>query len=165
MLGIVYKLRCKDDNVKEFYIGSSMNIKDRMIKHKSSCDNPKDKAYNYKVYIFIRANGGYQNWNYDILEECEVEDKDDLVFNYERKYILELDPQLNMIIVGRTIKEWCKENKEKVVGYTKKYREKNKEIINEKQREKFNCECGGKYIRVHKLRHEKSKKHIAFINK
>ena len=48
--------------------------------------------------------------------------------------------------------------------FYKEYRERNREIISEKQKEKFDCDCGGRYTRVHKLRHQKSKKHQAFEN-
>ena len=129
MLGIVYKLRCKDDNVKEFYIGSSINIKDRMINHKSDCNNPNSLKYNYKVYQYIRSNGGWFNWAYTILEECDVEDKDDLVLNYERKYQLELNPQLNRKVEGRTRAEYYRDNIEKMTEYHKKYKQENKDKI------------------------------------
>ena len=90
MKGVVYKLYCKDLAIKEIYVGSSMNINQRIDCHKNVCNNSHSIDYNMKVYKFIRANGGWFNWAYDILEECEVKDKEDLVLNYERKYQLEL---------------------------------------------------------------------------
>ena len=175
MKGWVYKLYCKDLAIKEIYVGSSMNINQRMDFHKSSCKYPNSKGYNYKVYRFIRSNGGYDAWTYEILEECDVKDKEDLVLNYERKYQLELDPQLNVRIDGRTKRQWKidnkeilkikakeyrEENKEKMSIRDKEYRERNKEQINQK----FNCECGGKYTRQHIKRHERTKIHQAFLN-
>ena len=29
--GVVYKLKCKDENIKEFYVGSSCNLHQRKI--------------------------------------------------------------------------------------------------------------------------------------
>jgi hypothetical protein len=29
--GVVYKLKCKDENIKEFYVGSSVNFNQRKI--------------------------------------------------------------------------------------------------------------------------------------
>ena len=60
--------------------------------------------------------------------------------------------------------------------YSKEYRQINKEKIKiqkqekynknkEKLLEKFNCNCGGKYIFNHKLRHIKSKKHQDYLTK
>ena len=34
---------------------------------------------------------------------------------------------------------------------------------NEKKKEKFSCECGGKYTHEHKKRHERTSLHIKFI--
>ena len=179
MLGFVYKLRCLDETIKEIYVGSSFNINHRMTQHKSDCNNPNRINYNYKVYKFIRDNGGWSNWDYTILEEVEVEDKDELEICYEDSWIVYLDPQLNSQRARRSQKEYREDNKEKIaeykkeyyeknkekaLEYRKEYRERNREIISEKQREKFNCECGGRYTRVHKSRHQKSKKHQAFEN-
>ena len=36
---------------------------------------------------------------------------------------------------------------------------------NEKKKEKFSCECGGKYTHEHKKRHERTSLHIKFLNK
>lgn len=88
------------------------------------------------------------------------------------------------------IKNYCETNKEKVKETKKKYREenkdeislrqyfyrkenkekikdnyeKNKDKINEKKREKFNCECGSSYTYNHKSEHMKTKKHLNYIN-
>ena len=58
-------------------------------------------------------------------------------------------------------KEYKLKNKEKINEYNKKYYEKNKEKI----REKFQCDCGGKYTKSHKADHERTNKHLAFINR
>ncbi len=36
--------------------------------------------------------------------------------------------------------------------------------MNEKQKEKFNCGCGGKFTKCNKLQHDQSKKHQTYIN-
>jgi len=58
------------------------------------------------------------------------------------------------------IKDYYQENKEKI----KDYREKNRDKIRKHQDEKFNCECGNKYTKYHKTRHEKTKKNQNYIN-
>ena len=35
--GKIYKLYCKDENVKEVYIGSTINLQKRIINHKTNC--------------------------------------------------------------------------------------------------------------------------------
>jgi gas vesicle protein len=79
------------------------------------------------------------------------------------------------------IKKYHEDNKEKIKEYMKEYREDNKEIIKqyyldnkerlkeqvkqyrednkERLTEKFECECGGKYINRDKSAHFKTKKH------
>ncbi len=58
---IIYKLYCKDDNVKDVYVGHTTNFSKRKWKHKNNAMNPK--ASNLKIYKIIRANGGWSNWN------------------------------------------------------------------------------------------------------
>ena len=58
-----YKLVCNDTNVKEFYVGSTVNWRDRKSNHKQSCTNSKHPSYNETKYKTIRANGGWSNWS------------------------------------------------------------------------------------------------------
>ena len=60
--------------------------------------------------------------------------------------------------------EYNTNNKEKIAKNTKMYRENNKEIIKEKKSKKYTCICESTITIDHKLRHEKSKKHLNFIN-
>jgi hypothetical protein len=62
-------------------------------------------------------------------------------------------------------KEYYEENKEQILEYKKEYYKKNKEKNFEKIKEKFTCDCGGKYTRVNKSAHEKTKKHLIYVNK
>ena len=148
MKGIVYKIYCRDYSITEFYVGSSVNFKARKYAHKSNCNNIKRREYNYKVYRYIRENGGFDNWDFEILLEPEVENKKELKLKYEAKYQLDLKPELNVIQEGRTPKEWREENKEKIL---------------EQKRTKFECECGGNYTYSGKTMHERTKKHQDFI--
>ena len=68
--------------------------------------------------------------------------------------------QLNKEKIKETAKEYYELNKEKKLELQKKWREKNKEKI----KEKYECECGGKYTHVHKAQHLKTKKHKTFIS-
>jgi hypothetical protein len=86
-------------------------------------------------------------------------------------------------------KEYYEENKEKIKEYRKEYREENKEVIAEKGREyreankeviaekkkkyheankeklkeKYTCECGSVLRKNEKSRHERTKKHQAYM--
>jgi hypothetical protein len=135
--GLVYKLKCKDKSIKEFYIGSSCNMKERIRLHKNDCNNTNSIRYNYKVYKFIRNNGGFENWFFETLLEVEVEDKEQLRLLYEREYQLDLLPQLNVRVEGRTQEEWREDNKEEIAKYRKQWREDNKEEISIKAKEHY----------------------------
>ena len=143
----VYKLFNPD--YPEFYIGSTKDLKERKRCHKKACNTENSLKYNYKVYQYIREHGGYSSWKYEILEHIRNSINIIELRNVERKYIEELKPGLNSDIPNRTHDE-----------YMTKYREDNKERINKK----FNCVCGGKYTRSNKAKHEKSRKHLNFIN-
>ena len=72
----------------------------------------------------------------------------------------------NKYIPTRTIKEYYQynDNRDRRNEYNRKYRVDNRDSLTEKQSEKFNCTCGGRYSRRNKAQHFKSKKHIAYIN-
>lgn len=64
-----YKLKHATDNSKECYVGSTTNFHHRWCNHKSNCNNSHVKAYNLRVYQYIRANGGFDSWVFEILEQ------------------------------------------------------------------------------------------------
>ncbi len=69
--GVIYKIYCKDNSVKNIYIGSTVDFHKRTIAHKSSCNNKDCKKYNLPLYNFIRDNGGWDNWSIEIIEEIK----------------------------------------------------------------------------------------------
>ena len=76
---VIYKIFCKDTNISEIYIGSTTNFKIRKSKHKSVCNNENDKNYNLKVYEYIRANGGFENFEIVIIEEYPCNNKKEVL--------------------------------------------------------------------------------------
>jgi len=143
--GLIYKLCCKDPNIKEIYIGSTTNFRCRKRDHKQSCCNPKDKEYNLKKYIFIREHGGWENWEMILVEYYNATDRLDLR-KRERYWYDELSANLNsakpyisaeeLIEINKVYsKENYKKNKEKRRIYKKEYYENNKEEINIQKKE------------------------------
>lgn len=143
----VYKLFNPD--CTEFYIGSTKDIKSRKTNHKYRCTNPNNPKYHYKVYEYIRNNGGYSSWSYEILEHITTSINKYELHDLERKAIQTMKPSLNCTMPNRNKKE-----------YNKKYKQDNKDYIYQK----VNCICGGKYTMNHKARHMKTRKHRDFIN-
>jgi hypothetical protein len=162
----IYKIISKDENVKEFYIGSTFNIDNRIRYHKN-----KSKTGNTKLYNFIKE---FDNFKFIILEcfECETKKEKE---QKEQEYISKLNPNLNTKKAFSTKeenykksneyhKEWVVKNKSKLQDYMKKYNLDNKDNISEKRSEKINCECGSIVSKRNISTHLKSKKHTNFIS-
>ena len=155
----IYKICCRDTSIEEIYIGSTVNFKNRKCQHKISCNNTNSKIHNLKIYQFIRDNGGWDNWDMILLEEVKVNSKLEL-HKKEREYIDLLKPSLNIQVPNQTRKEYQEDNKETLREKALKYYHTNKE----KRKEKITCDCGSVYGKRDKARHNKTKKHIEYIN-
>ena len=66
---IFYKIYCKDDSVKDLYVGHTTDFNKRKRQHKRSCISGENR----KVYKCIRENGGWSNWEMLIIgyKRCE----------------------------------------------------------------------------------------------
>ena len=118
MVQCVYKISCVDENIKEFYIGSTEDLQQRIKLHTSTY-NTQNK--NYKLYKFIRENGGLSNWEinpieiFSFLTELELK-------QHEQFYMDEYKPQLNCIrAIGLTKNEYYENRKEHYSQYKKKW--------------------------------------------
>tara|TARA_R110000803_G_scaffold16717_1_gene45873 strand:- start:43 stop:468 length:426 start_codon:yes stop_codon:yes gene_type:complete len=95
-MNCVYRIECLDKNIKEFYIGSTKDLHKRRIKHKHRCNNSNSSKYNYKVYQFIRENGGWENWQIVVEYETKCYDKWNRCL-LEQSYKDDFEPELNMV--------------------------------------------------------------------
>lgn len=121
---IIYRIYCKDENITGEYIGSIVNKYDRKKSHKSYCNNENSPHHNYKLYIFIRANGGFDNFIFETLEEYSCENKFQL--EQRERYWIELrKPSLNHNTPTRTKQEYdyIYNRSEQRKKYNKKYRQ------------------------------------------
>jgi hypothetical protein len=78
--------------------------------------------------------------------------------NYKEYY------EKNKEKIKERINEYNKKYYQKKKEYMKEYYECNKEKLNEQKKEKMICECGSTIRIDNKPRHNKTKKHINFIN-
>ena len=144
----IYKICCKNVDVTGCYVGSSKDIKQRINKHKSMCNNQNSPRYNLKIYQTIRANGGWENYKLIVLEEMINTTTSEATIR-EEEVRVELNASLNMVrastgfgYIGLTILEsnrerikiWREQNKEKSIEYRKEYDILNKEKIKEHNR-------------------------------
>lgn len=150
---IIYKICCKNPEIKEIYIGSTTNFVKRKTNHKSSCNNQNNNRHNLHVYQFIRANGGWVNWDMIQVEQYSCSSKLELA-KRERYYLELLGAKLNTQVPTRTKKEWGE-----ITGYCKKYYEANQETIKSNKSEKIYCECGAVGSNSNRAEHRKTIKH------
>ena len=153
-LGKIYKIVCNITD--EIYIGSTCQptLAHRLTKHVSDYKQflKGNKTGKYKSFDII-GRGDYQIL---LIEAFPCNSKDEMTAREGeiiRSYKLECGC-LNLQIPGRSKKE-----------YQKQHREKNKDEISKKRKEKTTCVCGSCVRRVDKAQHERSKKHIDFITK
>tara|TARA_E500000318_G_scaffold51081_1_gene47816 strand:+ start:686 stop:1144 length:459 start_codon:yes stop_codon:yes gene_type:complete len=149
-MSVIYKIFCKNENIKDCYIGSTNNFNDRKRKHIENCNNISYKSYNIKLYKFIRDNGNFNNWDFEILETFENIISNNDLHKIEAQYIKNNNSTLNSNMSGRTKKE---------------YYENKKNQINNKRAQKITCECGAIISISVKYKHIKTYKHKQALNK
>lgn len=129
-----YKIISDNLNIKDCYVGHTTNFANRKSHHKKTCNNPNDKNYNISVYSFIREHGGWNAWRMILIETKQCDNKLEAL-KWERRYIEELNANLNIKIPTRTNKEYYEDNKETIRQWNKEYKENNKEKIKESSKE------------------------------
>ena len=92
-ISCIYIIYCKDLSIPYEYVGKTTNLTHRMTIHKASVNNKKATNYHLKLYEVIRNTGGYQNWEYNILEICNDKKK---LTELEKKWIKQFEPFLNV---------------------------------------------------------------------
>jgi hypothetical protein len=63
-----YKIVCNDLNIKDCYVGHTTDFKRRTFQHKRNTTSQTAQSYNARVYTFIRANGGWDNFDMVLFE-------------------------------------------------------------------------------------------------
>jgi hypothetical protein len=173
-IGRVYAIRSFQTD--KIYIGSTFQpLHKRLYEHKFNYKQWQNNKYYYITSFelikyddcYIELIDEYKNLNKKQLEKFEGE--------HIRK-----NNCTNRSIPGRTKKEYYQDNMNKIKEqrnnyYLEKsdevkkraseYRQNNADKIKEKYSQKHGCVCGGKYTHFQKARHERTKKHLDFINK
>jgi hypothetical protein len=94
---VFYKLRHKDNNITDFFLGMATNFAKTKSDNKAHC-NQKNESGEYtnhrNIYNYIRENGGYDEFTYDILERANLATKEEADTKL-KFYINTLKPTLN----------------------------------------------------------------------
>jgi len=139
----IYYISCKDINIKDNYIGKTINFENRKYAHETSSKNSE-----LKIYKKIRDHGGWENWNMEILNTFYCKNEYD-ARQIEQKYIDYFKTTLNSVKaysktfinkeLDRQLEFILNNYDDKILGcFTYDYYEINSDEINSD--EIFNCE-------------------------
>jgi len=174
----IYKLVHKEDfNNENIYIGSTTNFRKRKNKHKSIINKESNNDYNQLKYVYIRENGGWNQWNMIEIEKYQCNDKREAeakeeywrthfnaILNSKACSSLtdnkteygKIYRETNKEEIAENGKIYRQDNKEEIAEYKKIYRENNKEKIAENG--KIYCETNKEKIAEYKKRYDETNK-------
>ena len=122
----IYKI---ESNGIVSYVGSTTNFTNRKSQHKTCCNNVNDKHHNIPIYMFIRNNGGWDEFKMILIEKFKCNDSNELVAR-EQHWFNEFKPTLmNGRYPTRSPQQYRNEHKEKTKLYDAQYRKDNAEKI------------------------------------
>lgn len=184
MIGKIYKIVHLQSDL--YYIGMTTNtLTKRWQSYK--CDYNKDNHSKISIYPYM-IKYGIENFKILLIKEYEVCDKQHLKV-FETLWINKLNsinkvPSFNPMTYKNKkfkkhldhicylknreerilkVRNYANNNKDKIKERNKLYREKNKDKIKERKSIKYICECGIESLYEGKARHERSQRHINFI--
>ena len=107
-------------NDTKHYVGSTTNLVKRKYNHKSDSKNPKKKSFNFPLYKYIRANGGWDNgFEIVLIQAYPLCKNSQELAMYEREHYEAFQPELNAITPYKSVEE----KKEDRLAYYKDNRE------------------------------------------
>lgn len=136
-----YSINCKDEDISDFYVGSTTDWSCRRKRHIEYC-----KKKNWKLYQYINEYGGWDNWYmYKICFQKNLTSME--AFIMETILMKELGSTLNERPAYQSLEE-------------------HKKYIAEYHARRVECECGMilRYDSLHKSNHRKSAEHIRRLN-
>ena len=106
----IYGIFCLDTDISDCYIGSTRHFSRRKFQHKAEINNIDRPNAKYKVYTFIRSNGGMDN--------TQLPNRTSLEYRIDKSKYLHTS---------------------------------------------FKCNCGGSFTPPHRAIHNKTKKHVKYL--
>ena len=150
----IYKI--VSNETENVYYGSTCNVLSmRLSQHR--------KAYRFYLKHNKHYCSSYEVVKFDdveiiLIESFSCKTKEEL--HARERFYIEGNVCVNKQIPGRTKEEYPKEM---IAAYNKEYRQINREQINAKKKEKFDCKCGNSYTKTNKLQHERSLHHRKYL--
>jgi hypothetical protein len=145
----IYKITCNLPTINEIYIGSTADYEKRCKSHWSDCENINSPNYRYRVYNYIRNNGGFGNFTINVIEHYPCANKTEMRIR-EQYYINTLKPTLN--------ERRAYINDEDYKQYQNQYSKNNNTKLKEYANKVTQCSnCDKTYNRSGKTKHMRTK--------
>ena len=154
--GKIYRIESLKGN--KVYIGSTTKkyLSQRMDKHRSNYKAWKKGNDQGKLSSFILFDEyGVENCDIVLIETFSCISKDELRAK-EAYHIKATNECVNKVIPQRNAKEYYQDNKD--------HSNEKSRVYYANHSDKHQCLCGGHYTSHHKKTHERSKRHISFID-
>lgn len=158
---VIYKIVCKDLNVKEIYLGMTINFNVIRNTYKYIYNNRLRLKPNMNLFNYIFLHGGFDNFLIEIIKIYNCENvKEANIF--KRQHYNELQPTLN--------KNRPSISREEIFIYQRDYHTENKielknKLANKRQNMCRNvCYCGKSYTQNNFTNHCKTEFHLSHIN-
>jgi hypothetical protein len=132
----IYEIRPIDKTNNFSYIGSTSNFIKRKSSHKTDCYNEKRKKYMCKLYVFIRDNNGWENFEMVPLDEISCDTKLQARIR-EQEWIISKQTISSLNSIKAYISN--KEKKENDAEYKEVYYNMNKEYILDKNKQYYDA--------------------------
>ena len=161
----IYKIEPIDEhNEDEIYIGSTTKqyLSQRLTAHRYEFSKWQNGDKHYYTCFQLFSKYGINNCKIILLENVNAICKDEL-YAREAFYIRSMKC-VNKSIPLRTDKEYQKDNRETILQKHRDYYDKHKESIAERYKVKITCICSSIYRLSDKSRHEKTKKHLKYLD-
>lgn len=160
MIGIVYKLAMSESD-NTVYVGSTTNLRRRKHNHASTSLHAPSKVYQY-----IRANGGFDNFDLFEIERIEFTNKQQL-YERERFHLEQFRNSgitiLNKNIPSRTNKQYYEDNKTDIILNVRDYQNTHRPLILEQKNRRIVCVCGDTHNYSNKINHCKTQRHKSYL--
>jgi hypothetical protein len=90
----IYIMKHRTDNTMSVYVGSTTDLKRRKRQHKYHCSTPTSDKHMFRMYKYVRDNGGFENWDITSLMNL-INPTDTLRFTLEQHLITQYNATLN----------------------------------------------------------------------
>lgn len=161
----------KENNTKIYQKILQQTREYKKKRYDNQTDEEKKEYYEeHKDIILKKAKEKYKNNYSNIIKKIKEyqEENKEKIKEYQKKYHKKNREKAKEYEQRPEVKERRKEyrekNKEERNQKLRKYYQENKEKIKEKRKEKITCICGAVGRKADIKKHERSKKHIAYIS-